>query len=120
MPRPSLCLNIPKTGSSFTSRFFDAADWLELRRRCGLGRLAAPNPRPRHSQAKPSAAHPVAVINPANPPTDPESTTPARCSAATVAHRNTPARRPPGSPGGATVAHARAANPAARTRLTSM
>ena len=43
MPRPSLCLNIPKTGSSFTSRFFDAADWLELRRRCGLGRLAAPN-----------------------------------------------------------------------------
>ena len=43
MPRPSLCLNIPKTGSSFTSRFFDGADWLELRRRCGLGRLAAPN-----------------------------------------------------------------------------
>ena len=43
MPRPSLCLNIPKTGSSFTSRFFDAADWLELRRRCGLGRLASPN-----------------------------------------------------------------------------
>ena len=43
MPRPSLCLNIPKTGSSFTSRFFDAADWLELRRRCGLGRLGAPN-----------------------------------------------------------------------------
>ncbi len=43
MPRPSLCLNISKTGSSFTSRFFDAADWLELRRRCGLGRLAAPN-----------------------------------------------------------------------------
>ena len=43
VPSPSLCLNIPKTGSSFTSRFFDAADWLELRRRCGLGRLAAPN-----------------------------------------------------------------------------
>ena len=43
MPIPSLCLNIPKTGSSFTSRFFDAADWLELRRRCGLGRLASPN-----------------------------------------------------------------------------
>ena len=43
MPRPSLCLNIPKTGSSFTSRFFDAADWLELSRRCGLGRLASPN-----------------------------------------------------------------------------
>ena len=43
MPRPSLCLNIPKTGSSFTRRFFDSADWLELRRRCGLGRLAAPN-----------------------------------------------------------------------------
>ena len=43
MPRPSLCLNIPKTGSRFTRRFFDAADWLELRGRCGLGRLAAPN-----------------------------------------------------------------------------
>ena len=43
LPRPSLCLNIPKTGSSFTSRFVDAADWLELRRRCGLGRLSAPN-----------------------------------------------------------------------------
>ena len=41
LPRPSLaaearrstCLNIPKIGSSFTSRFFDAADWLEFRRR---------------------------------------------------------------------------------------
>ena len=43
MPRPSLCLNIPKTGFRFTRRFFDAADRLELRRRCGLGRLAAPN-----------------------------------------------------------------------------
>ena len=43
LPRPSLCLNIPKTGSSFTSRFFDAADWLEVRRRCGLARLAVPN-----------------------------------------------------------------------------
>ena len=43
LPRPSLCLNIPKTGSSFTSRFFDAADWLELRRRGGLTRLAVPN-----------------------------------------------------------------------------
>ena len=43
LPRPSLCLNIPKTGSSFTGRFFDAADWLEFRRRCGLARLAVPN-----------------------------------------------------------------------------
>ena len=43
LPRPSLCLNIPKTGSSFTSRFFDAADWLQFRRRCGLTRLAVPN-----------------------------------------------------------------------------
>ena len=43
LPRPSLCLNIPKTGSSFTSRFLDAADWLQFRRRCGLTRLAAPN-----------------------------------------------------------------------------
>ena len=43
MPGQSLCLNIPKSGSSFTSRFFDGADWLELRRRCGLGRLAVPN-----------------------------------------------------------------------------
>ena len=43
LPRQSLCLNIPKTGSSFTTRFFDAADWLELGRRCGRRRLAAPN-----------------------------------------------------------------------------
>ena len=43
LPRPSLCLNIPRTGSTFTSRLFDAADWLELRRRCGLTRLAVPN-----------------------------------------------------------------------------
>ena len=43
LPRPSLSLNIPKTGSSFTSRFFDAADWIQFRRRCGLTRLAVPN-----------------------------------------------------------------------------
>ena len=43
LPRPSLCLNIPKTGSSFTSRFFDAADWLELKSRLGWGRPAMPN-----------------------------------------------------------------------------
>ena len=42
LPRPSLCLNVPKTGSSYLRRFFDAADWLELRRRCGLGRLTLP------------------------------------------------------------------------------
>ena len=43
LPRPSLCLNVPKTGSSYTARFFNAADWLELGRRCGLNRLRVPN-----------------------------------------------------------------------------
>ena len=43
VPRPSLCLNIPKTGSGFTTRFFDAADWLEFKRRLGRYRLAVPN-----------------------------------------------------------------------------
>ena len=42
LPRPSLCLNIPKTGSSYMRHFFDAADWLELKRRCGLGHRAVP------------------------------------------------------------------------------
>ena len=43
LPEPSLCLNIPKTGSTFTDRFFNAADWLELKRRCGLKHLSVPN-----------------------------------------------------------------------------
>ena len=42
LPKPSLCLNIPKTGSSWMRHFFDAADWLELKRRCGLGHCTAP------------------------------------------------------------------------------
>ena len=42
LPKPSLCLNIPKTGSSWMRHFFDAADWLELRRRCGLGHRTPP------------------------------------------------------------------------------
>ena len=42
LPRPSLCLNIPKTGSSWMRHVFDAADWLELKRRCGLGHRAPP------------------------------------------------------------------------------
>ena len=39
LPRPSVCLNVPKTGSQFMNRFFDAADWLHLKRACGLRRL---------------------------------------------------------------------------------
>ena len=42
LPRPSLCLNIPKTGSSWMRNVFDAADWLELKRRCGLGHRTPP------------------------------------------------------------------------------
>ena len=42
LPGSSLCLHIPKTGSSYVSRFFDAADWLEFRRRYHLARLARP------------------------------------------------------------------------------
>ena len=41
-PKPSLCLNIPKTGSSWMRHFFDAADWLERKRRCGLGHRTVP------------------------------------------------------------------------------
>lgn len=44
LPKPSLCLNIPKTGSSFVRWFFDAADWLELKRTGGLRRLRVPKP----------------------------------------------------------------------------
>ena len=43
LPRPSLCLNVPKTGSTYTVRFFNAADSLELGRRARLNRLRLPN-----------------------------------------------------------------------------
>ena len=43
-PTPSLCLNVPKTGSSYAVRFFLAADCLELARRFGLRCLAVPGP----------------------------------------------------------------------------
>ena len=43
MPQPSVCLNIPKTGSSFTTWFFGAADWLQFKRACRLRRLSVPN-----------------------------------------------------------------------------
>ena len=43
MPQPSVCLNIPKTGPSFTHRFLNAADWLQFKRACGLDRLSVPN-----------------------------------------------------------------------------
>ena len=43
LPRPSVLLNIPKTGSSYTRRFFDSADLLAFRRRCGVARLSVPN-----------------------------------------------------------------------------
>lgn len=42
LPRPSLCLNVPKTGTQFMNRFLDAADWLHLKRACGLRRLRPP------------------------------------------------------------------------------
>ena len=42
LPRPSVLLNIPKTGSTFTRRFFDAADVLAFRRRFGSRRLRVP------------------------------------------------------------------------------
>ncbi len=38
-PKPSLCLNIPKTGTRFTRSFFQRADALQIRRLCGLGLL---------------------------------------------------------------------------------
>ena len=43
LPRPSLCLNVPKTGTTYTARFFAAADWLHLRQACGLRRLQLPS-----------------------------------------------------------------------------
>ena len=42
-PRPSLCLNVPKTGTTYTARFFGAADWLHLQWACRLRRLHVPN-----------------------------------------------------------------------------
>ena len=36
MPPPSVCLNIPKTGPSFTDWFLHAADWLQFKRAGGL------------------------------------------------------------------------------------
>ncbi len=42
LPKPSLCLNIPKTGTSFMRQFFNAADWLEVRRLCGLNHCVLP------------------------------------------------------------------------------
>ena len=43
VPRPSVLLNIPKTGTSFARRFFDSADLLAFRRRCGVDRLSVPS-----------------------------------------------------------------------------
>ena len=42
LPRPSICLHIPKTGSTWADWFFNAADWLELRRSFHVRRLAIP------------------------------------------------------------------------------
>jgi len=42
LPRPSICLHIPKTGSAWVDWFFNAADWLEFRRSLGIRRLALP------------------------------------------------------------------------------
>ena len=44
LPKSSLCLNVPKTGTSFIKDFFDAADYLELKHLCGLKYLTMPNP----------------------------------------------------------------------------
>ncbi len=43
MPRASVCLHLPKTGTTYTDRFFAAADWLQLRRACRLRRLRMPS-----------------------------------------------------------------------------
>lgn len=43
LPRPSLCLNVPKTGTTYTARFMAAADWLQLRRACRVRRLRLPH-----------------------------------------------------------------------------
>ena len=43
LPTPSLCLNVPKTGTTYTARFMAAADWLHLRRACRIRRLRLPN-----------------------------------------------------------------------------
>ena len=42
LPRPSVCLHIPKTGSTWVDWFFNAADWLSLTRSLGLRRAALP------------------------------------------------------------------------------
>ena len=44
LPKSSLCLNVPKTGTVFIRYFFDSADYLELKRLCGLKYLTMPNP----------------------------------------------------------------------------
>ena len=43
LPKPSFCLNIPKTGTTFTDFFLNAADWLELKRLCRLNDLTVPH-----------------------------------------------------------------------------
>ena len=43
LPKPSLCLNVPKTGTTYTVRFMAAADWLHLRRTCRFRRLRLPH-----------------------------------------------------------------------------
>ena len=43
LPRPSICLYIPKTGSTWADWFFNAADWLSLRRSFRSRRLTVPH-----------------------------------------------------------------------------
>ena len=43
LPRPSICLHIPKTGSTWVDWIFNAADWLSLRRSFHSRRLAMPH-----------------------------------------------------------------------------
>ncbi|MDE0003683.1 MAG: hypothetical protein OXQ29_13415 [Rhodospirillaceae bacterium] len=42
LPRTSICLHIPKTGSTWVDWFFNAADWLAIRRKLASRRLAMP------------------------------------------------------------------------------
>ena len=45
LPGKSVCLDIPRTGTTWTNRFFNAADWLELKRACGWRQPNTPGRR---------------------------------------------------------------------------
>ena len=62
LPKTSVCLHIPKTGTRYVAWFFNAADWLELRRACGLRRPVLPR-RPGIELAKRIKRHGPAFGN---------------------------------------------------------